>query len=208
MDDASAKDDNLPKPSELPMEAPISMNDIHGLMAELRGMAVGLLRNESGNHSVCPTALVLTGLRRYKVKDQDWTEVTWNNRRHCFGSMHMMMRRALIDYARRKTAEKRPRLEFVSPTDLNLYELTTTLEETPERIVALEDALDWLASRSPALAELVQCHYFSQMSLAELAVMLESSPSTLKRQLSEARLLLHQKMLTILNSASKAASSP
>jgi len=115
--------------------------------------------------------------------------------------MHRVMRQALVDHARRKTAKRRPPLSFVEPGDLDFYDLESTLRDKPEQIVALEEALEWLRERDEMLAEVVQHHYFTGLTVPELASFFEISEKTVKRRLAEARLLLHKKALELLNIA-------
>ncbi len=180
-------------------DAPITIDDVQSLMSDLRAIALNLLSKEGSAHSVSPTALVMSGLRRYKVQDQDWSEITWDNRCHCFGSLHLMMQRALTDYARRRNAQRRPKLTYVEASDVDLYDLPRMLEEAPERWIALEEALCWLEKKDPELSQIIQCHYLSDMKLEELARWLNASTRTVKRRLAEGKLLLHRKILEFLN---------
>ena len=118
-----------------------SFEDIESLLGELRGAAISLLSMESNAHSVRPTALVHTALRRCKLKGQDWSEVKWKNRKQFFSAMHNSMRKALVDYARRRNAISRPKITFVVPEDIDLHNLTGTAENHPEQIIALEESL-------------------------------------------------------------------
>jgi RNA polymerase sigma factor (TIGR02999 family) len=181
------------------MSDPINIDDVQQFMTELRLMAQTLLRNEGEGGSVRATGLIMTALRRNKREDQEWGEVTWQNRQYFFGAMHQAMRRALIDYARKRSAARRPKLQFVQPEDLNLFDIPATLENHPRQIEALEEALSWLEQRSGELAEIVQLRYFNGFSVEETARWLGNSDRTVKRKWVQARLLLHDKILNLLN---------
>jgi RNA polymerase sigma factor (TIGR02999 family) len=181
------------------MSETIHIDNVAQFMGDLRAMAQGLLRCEENAHSVRPTGLVLSALRRNKGKTQEWGEVCWKNRQYFFGAMHKAMRRALCDYARKRRAQKRPPLDFARPEDLNLHDLTGTLENRPDQIEALDEALAWLEKQDPELAEIVQYRYFSGCTVEQTARLLESSERTIKRRWTQAKLLLHDRILCALN---------
>jgi RNA polymerase sigma factor (TIGR02999 family) len=103
------------------------------------------------------------------------------------------MRGLVIDYARRNRAAKRGRH----------LEITLTGAEPPpadalraaEELARLGDALDELAALQPALAELVDLHYFCGLTFAEVAELRGVSERTVQRDWRKARLLLHHTML-------------
>ncbi len=103
------------------------------------------------------------------------------------------MRGLLIDYARRRRAQKRGRQ----------LEITLAGEEQPpagavreaEELARLGDALDELAALAPALAELVDLHFFCGFSFAEIAEIRRVSERTVQRDWRKARLLLHRAIL-------------
>jgi len=177
---------------------PVTIDDLGELMADLRGIANNLLHSESNAASVRPTALVISGLRRYKLSDQDWGDVSWANRGHFFKSAYVMMRRALIDHARRRLAKGRPTLQGHDEGEVDFYNLANTVEHTPDIIIALDEAIGWLSSENNELAVIVQHHYFSGLTVAEIAQLTEVSEKTIKRRLAEARLVLEKKIRELL----------
>ena len=183
------------------MSEEIQIEDVGAYMGELRLVAQRLLRCEADADSVRPTALVISALRRNKGKDQAWDEVSWKDRRYFFGAMHQAMRRSLIDRAKKKKAKKRPPLQFVEPEDLNFYDLEDTLESAPDQIDALTSALGWLEGREPGLAQIVEYRFFSGLTVQQTAKVLEVSEKTIKRRWSQAKLLLYDRILGILNEA-------
>ncbi|MGI9242753.1 MAG: sigma-70 family RNA polymerase sigma factor [Verrucomicrobiales bacterium] len=177
---------------------PVTIDDLSGLMADLRGIASNLLQSESNAASIRPTALVISGLRRYKLSDQDWGDVTWANRSHFFKSAYIMMRRALIDHARRRLARGRPILQGHDEGEVDFYNLANTAEHTPDIIIALDEAIGWLSEENEELAVIVQHHYFSGLTVGEIAQLTGVSDKTIKRRLAEARMVLEKKIRELL----------
>ena len=187
---ARSEGDDAAEKTPIGEEAPITIRDLEDLMADLRGIAHNLLQCESDAASVRPTALVISGLRRYKLSDQDWGEISWENRSHFFKSTYMMMRRALIDHARRRQAEKRPKLLASEEEALDLFNLAHTADHTPDRVIALDEALGRLSVENNELAVIVQHHYFSGLSVEEISKVVGGSQRTIKRRLADARVAL------------------
>ena len=103
------------------------------------------------------------------------------------------MRGLVIDYARRRRARKRGRdLEITLVGDE--APLAGAIQEAAE-LEQLGDALDELASRDPALASLVDLHFFCGLSFVEIAGLRDVSEKTVQRDWRKARILLHRTML-------------
>ena len=147
---------------------------------ELHDLAAHYLRNERQGHTLQPTALVheaylrLTGLRDMRLQ----------NRTHFYGAAAVVMRRVLVDHARRRNAGKRgggtpaaggTPLALDSAIDLRLD------------LVALDQALDRLAAFAPDKARVVELRYFGGMSVDEAAQFMNVSPATIKRHWTFAR---------------------
>jgi RNA polymerase sigma factor (TIGR02999 family) len=181
------------------MAEAVDIGSIQEFMGELRSMARQLLAGERNAHSVRPTALVNSALRRSRTAEQDWSDLTWQNRNHFFACMYREMRRTLTDHARRRSATKRPQIEYVAPEDFDLNRLPTVADAKPEIVLAMYDALDWLEQSDPPLHEIVCHHYFTGMKVAEIAGLTELSEKTVDRRLARGRLLLHQKILELVN---------
>ncbi len=185
-----------------------SIEDIENLLGDLRSAAVGLLSMEANAHSVRPTALVHTALRRCKLKGQDWTEVKWKNRKQFFAAMHNSMRKALVDYARRRNASSRPEISYVHPEEVDLYNLPDTAKQHPEHIIALEECLHALSQTDKELVEIVEHHYITGMSILDLSKMFEMSEKSIKRRLQKGRALLHEAISDYLNQQANDGESP
>lgn len=182
------------------MEELITWDDLGPFMAEVRAMAGALLRREWQAESLQTTALVLTALRRLRGADQDWSEVTWQNRHYFFGAMYTAMRRALIDHGRRRMAQKRA-VSVVRLEDLQLHDLPRTVEEAPEQVVALVEAIEQLEKEQPEWAEVVEHRYFGGLTIEDTARALGVSEATVKRRWDRARVFLHDEILRRLNAA-------
>ena len=103
------------------------------------------------------------------------------------------MRGLTIDYARRRGATKRGReFEITLADDVPPSDDTTRTGEELER---LGDALDQLAALEPSLVELVDLHFFSGFSFAEIATLRGVSDRTVQRDWRKARLLLQHALL-------------
>ena len=180
-----------------------SLKDIQSLILELRNTAISLLSMESNAHSVRPTSLVHSALRRCTLKGQDWTEIKWKNRKQFFAAMHNAMRKALVDYARRRNAASRPKITYVSPEEIDLHNLADTATNHPEQIIALEESLHTLGQAHKELVEIVEHHYFTGLSIVELSKMFEMSEKSIKRRLQKGRALLHEAIIDYLNESSE-----
>jgi RNA polymerase sigma-70 factor (ECF subfamily) len=151
---------------------------------ELHRLAEHYLRGERPDHTLEPTALVHEAYLRLA----DWHGVTWQNRAHFFGVAAQLMRRILVDYARRHRAAKRgagaPKITLSRA--LGSGEERGD-EEAAEDLVALDEALSRLAQLDPRQGRIVELRYFSGLTVEEIAEVLGISPATVKREWSMAR---------------------
>ena len=140
---------------------------------ELRRLAANYLRRERPDHTLQPTALV----HEAYLHLVDQTRVNWQNRAHFFGVAAQIMRRLLIDHARKHNAEKRGQ----DYEKLSLDENIDRLVERSEDLIALDDALNALAAFDEQKARLVELRYFGGLSIEETADVLGVTPTTVKR---------------------------
>lgn len=153
---------------------------------ELRQQATRYLRRERPNHSLQATALINEAfLRLIDVKD-----VEWQNRAHFFAIAANLMRRILVDHARRRDAEKRGG----SQIRLTLDETLALAEEPEVDLLAIDEALDRLAVIDPQQARVVELRFFSGLTVDETATALGISPKTVKRDWSVARAWLRREI--------------
>lgn len=179
---------------------PISIADLQNLLGELRILARRLLATESRADSFTPTLLAMTALRRAKLKDQEWEDVRWENRAHFFAALSRAMRNALVDHARRKKAKGRDALLYLPPDESFFNNLAAEAEETPERIILLEEALARIEEQDKRVAEVLHQFYYAGYSVSEMARFANVSEKTVDRELKRARILV-RKMLEELTKA-------
>lgn len=146
---------------------------------ELRKLADHYLRNERAEHTLQPTALVHEAYLRLRgVRDMQLV-----NRAHFYGAAAQVMRRVLVDHARRRGAGKRGGGEAAAA-------ITASLEAPIDPsldLLALSEALDRLQAIAPEKAKVVELRYFGGLSVEETAVFLDLAPATVKRYFAFAR---------------------
>ncbi len=153
---------------------------------ELRQLAHRQLRRERTDHTLNTTALVHEAY--LKLVQQD--AAGWRNRGHFFGIAVQAMRRILVDYARRRIADKRG--GGLAPVSLD--EATIKVEERAVELIALDEALTRLAGFDERAAKLVECRFFGGLSIDETADALGVSPATVKRDWAAARAWLYREL--------------
>ena len=150
---------------------------------ELRRLAGHFLRNERAGHTLQPTALVheaylsLVGQHR----------ATWQNRAQFMAVAAHVMRRILLEYARRRSAAKRVAPEPGKP---GLPAGAARWEE----ILAVDEALTRLGQLAPQQARIAEMRYFGGLSVEEAAEALGVSPRTVKREWAVAKAWLHAEL--------------
>ena len=152
---------------------------------ELRKLARSYLRNERPDHTLQATALVNEAYLRLMGQKS----VHWENRKHFFGIASQLMRRILVDHARKRTAGKRGGAEPLIPFE----EDQVAAAEQPD-LVELDAALDALAEIDPDQAKLVELRYFTGLTIDETAKVLELSPATVKREWVVAKAWLRREL--------------
>jgi len=146
---------------------------------ELRRMARQFMRNERPGRSIQTTALV----HEAYLKLIDVTNVDWQHRAHFFAISAQIMRRILLDRARRRVAGKRggatPRV--------NLDEVPDIGSGRARELIALDDALNALAEVDSRKARVIELRFFGGLSVEETAEVLKVSPDTVLRDWRLAR---------------------
>ncbi len=149
--------------------------------AELRRIAAAKMRAERGGHTLQPTALVHEAwLRLMKQHDSGW-----QNREQFFAIAAQAMRRILVDHARKRQAAKRGDADAMVDVDDVSHLLTVTLPD--ERLLALDEALQGLATLDARQARIIELRFFGGLSVEETASVLEISPTTVKREWATGR---------------------
>jgi len=154
---------------------------------ELHRRAAAYLRRERSNHTLQTTGLVNEAFIKLVGKD----DIDWADRNHFFAVAAQAMRRILVDYARSRTRAKRggPGVDLPLEEATRLYSSTERVD-----IVALDDALNELASFDTRQAQVVELKYFAGMTLDETADVLGISRETVKRDWQIARAWLRQRL--------------
>ncbi|MCP3962226.1 MAG: sigma-70 family RNA polymerase sigma factor [bacterium] len=151
---------------------------------ELRGMARQRLRRGGPEQTLNTTALV----HEAYLKLVDQTRAQWNDRGHFLAVASVAMRHILVDYARRKTAQKRGGEEQPEVLEENQLGVVARAEE----ILAIDQALGSLAELNERLSKLVELRFFGGLSVAETAHVLDVSERTVKRDWRKARAYLYR----------------
>ena len=153
---------------------------------ELERLARSYLRRERSDHTLQTSALI--GEAYLRLVDQD--RVQWQNRGHFFGICAQMMRRILVDYARRHKAAKRP-----SAHPRITYDDQVGPGPGPEvDVLDLHEALNKLAEIDPRQSRVVELRYFGGLTIEETAAAMEVAPSTIKREWATAKAWLHREL--------------
>ena len=154
--------------------------------AELRRIAARQLQHERAGHTLQPTALVHEAyLRLVEQRNLDW-----RCRAHFFGVAAQVMRRILVDHARRHGAKKRGDGAERVP----LAEIPESTAGTEIPILELDQALARLEQLDPGLARIVELRAFGGLTIEEAAHVLQVSPSTAKREWRTAKAWLTREL--------------
>jgi RNA polymerase sigma factor (TIGR02999 family) len=153
---------------------------------ELRRLARHYLQQEKQGHTLSSTALVHEAYLRL-IKQ---TDVTWQNRAHFFGVASQMMRRILVDHARKQAYAKRGG----GALTLALDDAVSTPKQREIDLVALDDALDGLAKLDRRQSRLVELRFFGGLSIEETSEVLGVSTPTVKRDWASARAWLFREL--------------
>jgi RNA polymerase sigma factor (TIGR02999 family) len=154
--------------------------------AELRRLARAYMYRERRDHTLQPTALINEAFIRLASAQN----IRWQDRAHFFGICARLMRRVLVDYARARGFQKRgARVEKVSLDDVSV-----AVPELPLDIIALDLALDALATRDQRMSRVVELRFFGGLTIEETAEVLRVSPDTVKREWRLAKLWLLRQM--------------
>src|SRR5260370_24504686 len=140
---------------------------------ELRRLARYHLRRERDGHTLQTTALVHEVYLRLCGQE----EPQWENRAHFFAVTARMMRRILVDYARRHGAEKRGGDALRAPLDAVL---TIPLQEQ-SHLVPPDRALDQLAAFDERQCRVVEMRFFAGLRAKEIAAVLHTTEATVRR---------------------------
>lgn len=153
---------------------------------ELRRIARHCLASQRPDHTLQSTALVHEAYLRLV----DRSSVHWENRVHFFAVAAQLMRRILVDHARKQRAAKRGGRNLT----LSLDEAVAPPARRPVDLIALDDALNGLAALDSRQSQIVELRFFGGLSIEDTSQLLDLSPATVKREWATARAWLYQQM--------------
>jgi RNA polymerase sigma-70 factor (ECF subfamily) len=151
----------------------------------LRRLARRYMRRERPGHSLQTTALVNEAYMRLV----DYERMQWQDRAHFFAVAAQVMRRILVEHARRHNLKRGGGLQHVS-----LEEAAVVGGDRPADLVALDDAMNALARIDARKAQVVEMRFFGGLSVGETAEVLKVSSVTVKRDWSTAKLWLYREL--------------
>jgi RNA polymerase sigma factor (TIGR02999 family) len=152
---------------------------------ELYRMARRYLAGERSNVSLQPTALV----NEVCIRLLGWDRARWQNRGHFLGVSAQMMRRVLVDIARRRRADRRGGAGAVR---VPLDGIDVAANEPDADLVAVNEALEKLAAEDPRKARVVELRFFGGLSMEETAQTLGVSLRTAHNDWAFARAWLYR----------------
>lgn len=152
---------------------------------ELHRLARHYMRRERTGHSLQATALVNEAYLRLV----DYKHMRWENRAHFFAVSAQLMRRILVDHARRHNLKRGAGVQHVA-----LEDTAEVGGDQDQNLVALDDAMQALARIDSRKAQVVELRFFGGLSVEETAEVLKISPVTVMRDWSTARAWLHREM--------------
>jgi RNA polymerase sigma-70 factor, ECF subfamily len=152
---------------------------------ELHRMAARYLAGEQSDISLQATGLV----NEVCLRLLGWDRIHWQNRSHFFGVSAQMMRRVLVDLARRRSAGRRGGsiVQHLSFEGLNL-----PASQPDADLVAVDEALEALAAEDPRKARVVELRFFGGLTVEETAEALGVSPRTVHVDWAFARAWLYR----------------
>jgi len=152
---------------------------------ELRRLAHRQMRREYPQHSLQTTALVNEAYLRLVQHNR----VRWEDRAHFFAVSATLMRRILIDYARRHNLSRGAGFQHVS-----LEEAGLAGKAGDPDLIALDDALERLQRFDPRKAKVVELRFFGGLSVEETAEVLKVSAITIMRDWNNAKAWLYREL--------------
>jgi RNA polymerase sigma-70 factor (ECF subfamily) len=154
------------------------------LYDDLHRLARRHIRAERSDHTLQPTALV----NEVYLRLMRGSGFSWHDRVHFFAAASTAMRRVLVEHARRRTAAKRGSgmvpVELIDVADWQL-------QHSPERILAVDQALQLLEKDAPRRERIVQLKFFGGLTEEEIAAILGVSTRTVKREWATAKAFLY-----------------
>ena len=153
---------------------------------ELRELAARHLKNESPGHTLQPTALVNEAFLKLVAQSR----VSYKGRMHFFAIGSTLMRRILVDHARRKQRDKRGGGQM----GMELFDDLPAEATYDEEILAVHEAIEKLEQLDPRQAQIVQLRFFGGMKMEEIATELGVSKRTVESEWTMVRAWLKREL--------------
>jgi len=150
---------------------------------ELKTLASRQRRKASPYETLNTTALVHEAF----IKLTDGKNREFNDRCHFFAAAATAMRHIAVDYARRRTAERRGG----GRPQISLDQVEVAAPENSETVLVIDEALSRLAQHDLRMAQVVECRFFGGMTEEETATALGVTDRTVRRDWTKARAWLH-----------------
>ena len=156
------------------------------IYAEFRQLATRALSRERPNHTLQSTALA----HELYLKLIDQKRTQWRDREHFFAMASQIIRRILVDHARRLHAQRRGGLE----TRITLDEALAPQQDRDFNLVVLDNALEALSQIDSQQARIIELRFFGGLSIEATGRILGVSPSTVNREWNLARAWLYREL--------------
>ena len=154
---------------------------------ELHRLARHYMRREPSGHSLQATALVNEAYMRLA----DYTRMQWQDRAHFFAVSAQVMRRILVDHARRHNLKRGRGVLHVPLEDVVVM---APGGDADTDLVALDEALIGLTRIDPRKAQIVEMRFFGGLTVEEIGEVLKISTGTIKRDWRAAKAWLYQEL--------------
>lgn len=153
---------------------------------ELYRIARRYMLNERAGHTLQTTALVNEAYLRLI----DWKNAKWNDRAHFFGVSAQLMRKILVDFAR-----KRPKIHDGQPAfKVSIAEAEGLSSENDPDLAELDEALNELSAFDERKAQIVELKFFGGLKVDEIAEVLKVAPITVQREWTKAKAWLYVRL--------------
>jgi RNA polymerase sigma-70 factor (ECF subfamily) len=157
---------------------------------EIRRIAHRYVQREREGQTLQTTALVNEAYLRLAAS----TDISWQNRAHFFAVTAQVMRRILIDHARRRQYVKHGGEIQRVPFEAAISEAAVMSQPRAAELLALNEALDELAKLDPRKGHVVELRYFGGLNIEETAKVLDVSPMTVRRDWRAAKAWLYKEV--------------
>jgi RNA polymerase sigma factor (TIGR02999 family) len=152
---------------------------------ELRKVAGQCMRRERPGHTLQPTALVNEAFLKLVAN----TRADWRDRAQFYAVAARLMRRILVDHARKRHAGKRD-----GGRQITFEDYLVLREDRIEDVMGVDEALERLEALDPRQGRIVELRFFSGMTVEEVAEVMHISTPTVKREWSSAKAWLHREL--------------